>query len=315
LHIRGSMKIFGGNSNPALHQAICDTLDVPPGRALVGSFSDGEVRVEIHENVRGKDVYLLQSTCRPINQNIVELLVLIDAVKRASAWRINVVVPYYGYGRKDQKDRPRVPITAKLVADLMSVAGAHRIIAVDLHANQIQGFFNIPVDNLFAAKVLLQDLQERFGSDAVIVAPDAGGVERARAFAKRLSADLAIIDRRYGGEQGGNAWRMVGDVRGRTVVILDDMIDTGKTLIRAIESAITAGATEIHAHCVHPVLSGGVIDKLEHAPLASLTVTDTIPLFSDAAACRKIRVISVAPLLAEAIRRVHNEESVSSLFV
>ena len=178
--MRGSIKIFGGNSNPTLQQAICDILDVTPGRALVSSFSDGEVRVEIHENVRGKDVYLVQSTCRPINQNLVELLVLIDAVKRASAWRINVVIPYYGYGRKDQKDRPRVPITAKLVADLLSVAGAHRIIAVDLHANQIQGFFNIPVDNLFAAKVLLQDLQEHFGSDAVIVAPDAGGVERAR---------------------------------------------------------------------------------------------------------------------------------------
>jgi ribose-phosphate pyrophosphokinase len=309
------MKIFGGNSNPTLQQAICDTLDVTPGRALVSSFSDGEVRVEIHENVRGKDVYLVQSTCRPINQNLVELLVLIDAVKRASAWRINVVIPYYGYGRKDQKDRPRVPITAKLVADLLSVAGAQRIIAVDLHANQIQGFFDIPVDNLFAAKVLLQDLQEHFGSDAVIVAPDAGGVERARAFAKRLSADLAIIDRRYGEEQGANAWRLVGDVRGRTVVILDDMVDTGRTLMRAIETTVTAGAAEIHAHCVHPVLSGGAVGKLEHAALASLTVTDTIPLSADAEACHKIRVISVAPLLAEAMRRVHNEESVSSLFV
>jgi ribose-phosphate pyrophosphokinase len=313
--MRGILKLFGGNSSLALLQAICDILDVPVGRALVSSFSDGEVRVEIHENVRGKDVYLVQSTGHPINRNIMELLVLIDAVKRASAFRINVVIPYYGYGRKDQKDRPRVPITAKLMADLLTVAGAHRIIAVDLHANQIQGFFNIPVDNLFAAKVLLQDLQERFGSDAVIVAPDAGGVERARAFAKRLNADLAIIDRRYGDEQGGNAWRVVGDVRGRSIVILDDMIDTGRTLMRAMETTIASGASEVHAYCVHPVLSGSAVDKLENAPVASLTVTDTIPLSTQAAACGKIRVISVAHLLAEAIRRVHNEESVSSLFV
>ncbi|HBD07444.1 MAG TPA: phosphoribosylpyrophosphate synthetase [Syntrophobacteraceae bacterium] len=313
--MRGILKIFGGNSNPALLQSICDILDVAPGKALVSSFSDGEVRVEIHENVRGKDVYLLQSTCHPINRNVVELLVLIDAVKRASASRINVVIPYYGYGRKDQKDRPRVPITAKLIADLLSVAGAQRVIAVDLHANQIQGFFNIPVDNLFAAKVLLQDLQERFGRDAVIVAPDAGGVERARAFAKRLHADLAIIDRRYGVEQGVNDWRLVGDVKGRTVVILDDMIDTGRTLLRAMEATMASGASEIHAYCVHPVLSGSTVDKVTHAPLVSLTVTDTIPLSSNAAACGKIRVISVAPLLAETIRRAYNEESVSSLFV
>jgi ribose-phosphate pyrophosphokinase len=290
-------------------------LDVAPGRALVGSFSDGEVRVEIHENVRGRDVYLLQSTCRPINKHVMELLVLIDAVKRASARRINVVIPYYGYGRKDQKDRPRVPITAKMLADLLTVAGAQRIIAVDLHANQIQGFFNIPVDNLFAAKVLLGDLHEIFGRDAVIVAPDAGGVERARAFAKRLNADLAIIDRRYGDAQQERAWRIVGEVTGRTVVILDDMIDTGKTLLRAVDAAVSAGAGAIHAYCVHPVLSGGVVEKLQGSPLASLTVTDTIPLSQDAAASSKIRVISVAPLLAAAIQSVHFEESVSSLFV
>jgi ribose-phosphate pyrophosphokinase len=313
--MRDQIRIFCGNSNPVLHRAICGVLDVAPGRALVGSFSDGEVRVEIHENVRGRDVYLLQSTCRPVNKHVMELLVLIDAVKRASARRINVVIPYYGYGRKDQKDRPRVPITAKLVADLLTVAGAQRIIAVDLHANQIQGFFNIPVDNLFAAKVLLGDLQETFSSDAVIVAPDAGGVERARAFAKRLNADLAIIDRRYGDAQQERAWRIVGEVKGRTVVILDDMIDTGKTLLRALDATVAAGAATIHAYCVHPVLSGSVVEKLEKSPLASLTVTDTVPLSQDAAACSKIRVISVAPLLAAAIQSVHFEESVSSLFV
>jgi ribose-phosphate pyrophosphokinase len=313
--MRDQIRIFCGNSNPVLHRAICGVLDVAPGRALVGSFSDGEVRVEIHENVRGKDVYLLQSTCRPINRNVMEVLVLIDAVKRASARRINVVIPYYGYGRKDQKDRPRVPISAKMLADLLTVAGAQRIIAVDLHANQIQGFFNIPVDNLFAAKVLIGDLRELFGSSAVIVAPDAGGVERARAFAKRLNADLAIIDQRYVSGKQERAWRMVGDVKGRTVVILDDMVDTGRTLMRALEATVAAGAEAIHAYCVHPVLSGSAVEKLQNSPLASLTVTDTIPLSSDAAASSKIRVISIAPLVAAAIQSVHFEESVSSLFV
>jgi ribose-phosphate pyrophosphokinase len=309
------LKIFCGNSNRPLCEAICTGLGVPPGEALVGSFSDGEIRVEIHENVRGKDVFIVQSTCSPVNKNVMELLVLIDAMKRASARRINVVVPYYGYGRKDQKDRPRVPITAKMVADLITVAGAHRVIALDLHANQIQGFFNIPVDNLFAAKVLLGDIHTRFAHDAVIMAPDAGGVERARAFAKRLQSDLAIIDRRYGGDLEHQTWRLVGRVKGRTVVVLDDMVDTGKTLLRAMETAAAAEAAEIHAYCIHAVLSGDAARHLKGSSLATLTVTDSIPLAAEARKSAKIHVVSIAPLLAEAIKRVHQEESVSSLFV
>ena len=313
--MHGKLKIFSGNSNPVLYERICKILGVPTGKALVGTFSDGEVRVEIQENVRGGDVFLLQSTCRPVNQHLMELLVLIDAVKRASAWRISSIIPYYGYGRKDAKEAPRVPISAKMVADLLTVAGTHRVVAVDLHANQIQGFFSIPVDNLFAAKILIGDLKERYPQNTVILAPDAGGVERARAFAKRLGADLAIIDQRHGTLQKERTWRIVGDVKDRTVVIVDDMIDTGKTLLRAAVAAEASGATAVHAYCVHAILSGEAVGKLNDSPLSSLTVTDSIPLPQDAATCAKTRVVSLAPILAEAIKRIHHEESVSSLFV
>jgi len=313
--MHGKLKIFSGNSNPVLYERICEILGVPPGKALVGAFSDGEVRVEIQENVRGGDVFLLQSTCRPVNQHLMELLVLIDAVKRASAWRISSIIPYYGYGRKDAKEAPRVPISAKMVADLLTVAGTHRVVAVDLHANQIQGFFSIPVDNLFAAKILIGDLKERYPQNTVILAPDAGGVERARAFAKRLGADLAIIDQRHGALQKERRWRIVGDVKDRTVVIVDDMIDTGKTLLRAAVAAEASGATAVHAYCVHAILSGEAVKKLNDSPLSSLTVTDSIPLPQDAAACAKTRVVSLAPILAEAIKRIYHEESVSSLFI
>jgi ribose-phosphate pyrophosphokinase len=313
--MHAKLKIFYGNSNPILCERICEILGVAPGKALVGAFSDGEVRVEIQENVRGGDVFLLQSTCRPVNQYLMELLLLIDAVKRASAWRINSIIPYYGYGRKDAKEAPRVPISAKLVADLLTVAGTHRVVAVDLHANQIQGFFSIPVDNLFAAKILIGDLKERYPHNTVILAPDAGGVERARAFAKRLGADLAIIDQRHGALHKERTWRIVGDVKDRTVVIVDDMVDTGKTLFRAAVAAETSGATAVHAYCVHAILSGAAAKQLKDSPITSLTVSDSIPLPQDAAACEKIRVVSLAPILAEAIKCIHHEESVSSLFV
>lgn len=278
----------------------------------MGRFSDGEVRVEIGENVRGADVYVLQSTCPPVNENLVELLVIMDALKRASARRINTVIPYYGYGRQDQKDKPRVSLSAKMVADLLVVAGASRVITIDLHADQIQGFFNIPVDHLFGTDVLLSDLKSSLQGNEVIVAPDSGGVERARTFASRLKADLAIMDYRGGG--AGPYSQIVGDVRGRRVVILDDMVDTARTLIRAVEGAAAAGAASVEAYCVHALLSGSAVEKIESSPLQSLTVTDTIPLRESAMGCEKIRTVSVAPMLAEVIRRVHYEESVSSLF-
>jgi len=278
----------------------------------VGRFSDGEVRVEIGENVRGKDAYVLQSTCPPVNENLMELLVIMDALKRASARRVTCVVPYYGYGRQDQKDKPRVALTAKMVADLLVVAGASRVITVDLHADQIQGFFNIPVDHLYGTEVLLSDLKVRLQGNEVIVAPDAGGVERARTFAERLGAFLAILD--YRRAEAGPYAQIVGDVRGRRVVILDDMVDTGQTLIRAAEGAVAAGAASVEACAVHALLSGDAVERIESSALQSLTVTDTVPRDEKAARCEKIRTVSVASMLAEVIRRVHYEESVSSLF-
>ena len=285
------------------------------GGAKVKTFSDGEIQIEIEENVRLRDVFVIQSTCSPVNDTLVELLLMIDAFKRASARRITVVIPYYGYSRQDKKVAPRVPISAKLVADLITVAGANRVITMDLHAGQIQGFFNIPVDNLFAAPVLLEYIKTHFSDDLVIVSPDAGGVERARAFAKRLDAHLAIIDKRRDAPNIAKAMAVIGDVAGKIAIILDDMIDTAGTLTEAAQAIADYGAKEVHASCVHPVLSGPAIDRITDSPLTSIVVTDTIPLNSKAAACDKIAVLSIAELVGEAMTRCHKGDSVTSLFV
>ena len=280
------------------------------------TFSDGEIQVEIRENVRGKDVFVLQSTCSPVNDNLMELLLMIDAFKRSSAQRITAVIPYYGYARQDKKVAPRVPISAKLTADLIETAGANRIITMDLHAGQIQGFFNVPVDNLFAAPVLLQYMRGNFsGGNTVIVSPDAGGVERARAFAKRLNAFLAIIDKRREAPNKAEAMNVVGDVEGKTVVILDDMVDTAGTLTQGAEALRERGASEIHACCSHAVLSGPAVDRINDSEIQTIVVTNTIPLRANAKGSQKIRVLSVSKLLAEAIHRCHTGSSVSSLFV
>jgi ribose-phosphate pyrophosphokinase len=304
--------IIAGNSNPMLSQGVCSYLGLPLGQALVGRFSDGEVRVEVNQNVRGLDVYVIQSLCPPVNENLIELLVIIDALKRASARRINAVIPYYGYGRQDQKDKPRVSIAAKVVADLLTVSGLDRLITIDFHASQTQGFFNVPVDHLYGTEVLLEDARKNLRGQDTVVAPDAGGVERARSFAKRLNVNLAIMDHR--GTECSPSSCIVGDVAGRPVMIVDDMVDTGQTLIRAAEAAQAAGASSIDGYCVHAVLSGSALDKIERSPLKTLTVTDTIPRPEQAGPTTKLRTVSIAPLLAEVIKRVHNEDSVSSLF-
>ena len=307
--------IFSGNSNPELAQKICDYLDVPLGGEKVKRFSDGEIQIEIDENVRSRDVFVIQSTCCPVNENLVELLLMIDALKRASAASITAVIPYYGYARQDKKVAPRVPISAKLVADMLTVAGATRIITMDLHAGQIQGFFDIPVDNLFAAAILVDYIRENFSKDLVIVSPDAGGVERARAFAKRLNAGLAIIDKRREAPNKAKAMAVIGDVTGKTVVILDDMVDTAGTLIEAAEAIMRNGAKEVHASCAHPVLSGPSITRIETSPLKTLVVTDTIPLRQNAKTCNKIKVLTISELIGEAIIRSFRGDSVTSLFV
>jgi ribose-phosphate pyrophosphokinase len=309
------LKLFGGNSNPDLTARICQHLQIPEGNVVVKTFSDGEIMVEIGENVRGRDVFIVQSTCSPVNHNLMELLVMIDALKRASAWRITAVLPYYGYARQDTKVLPRVPISAKLVADLITVAGGHRVICLDLHANQIQGFFNIPVDNLFAAPVLLEHIRQNFKNDMVIVSPDAGGVERARAFAKRLNTSLAIIDKRRDEGQKVKAMHIIGEVKGKPTIILDDMVDTGGTLTEAAKALAENGALSVNACCTHPVLSGSVIERIEESAIENLIVTDSIPVRPEAAACKKIKVLTVANLLGEAIKRSHLNDSVSSLFV
>ena len=309
------MAIFTGNSNPVLAKKICDYLSLPLGGAEVKTFSDGEIQIEIIENVRLKDVFVLQSTCSPVNDNLVELLLMIDAFKRSSANRITVVIPYFGYARQDKKVAPRVPISAKLVADMITLAGANRIITMDLHAGQIQGFFNIPVDNLFAAPVLIDYIRNNFRDELVIVSPDAGGVERARAFAKRLNADLAIIDKRRDAPNQAKAMAVIGDVTDKVAVILDDMADTAGTLTEAAEAIIHAGAREIHACCAHAVLSGPAINRITNSVLKSLVVTDTVPLKENAAACDKIKVLSISQLVGEAIIRSFRGDSVTSLFV
>lgn len=314
--MRDEIQVFTGNSNRALVAEVCRHLDVPLGNADVRRFSDGEVMVEIAENVRGGDVFVVQSTCTPVNDTLMELLLMLDAFRRASAKRITAVIPYFGYARQDRKVSPRVPISAKLVADLITAAGASRVLTIDLHAGQIQGFFDIPVDNLFATPVLLKEIQERLRNGPVaVVSPDPGGVERARAFAKRLDATLAIIDKRRARANEVAEMRVVGDVAGQTAVIVDDIVDTAGTLATAAGALREAGATEVIACCTHPILSGPAIDRIRDSNLASLVVTDTIPLRSVGEECEKIKVLSVARLLAEAIRRTHREESISSLFV
>jgi len=309
------LKLFSGNANRPLAEEIAKTLQLPLGDADVSRFSDGEVYVQINENVRGEDVFVVQPTCPPVNDHLMELLVMIDAFKRASARRITAVLPYYGYGRQDRKVQPRVPITAKLVADLLTAAGAHRLLAVDLHAGQIQGFFNIPVDHLFALPPIIVDhLVKMDLHDPVLVSPDAGGVERARAVAKRLKAGLAIIDKRRDGNNVAVFMHLIGDVKGRDAVIIDDMIDTAGTLVQAVDALKREGARRIVACAVHGVLSGPAIARIEESALEEVIITNSIALTPEHQV-PKIRVLSVAPLLAEAIRRIHDEESVSTLFV
>ncbi len=310
-----SISIFSGNSNPVLAKKICDYLNLSLGSAQVKTFSDGEIQIEIEENVRSKDVFVIQSTCAPVNDHLVELLLMIDALKRSSAKRITAVVPYFGYARQDKKVAPRVPISAKLVANMLTVAGANRVITMDLHAGQIQGFFDIPVDNIFAAPLLIKYIRENFSNNLVIVSPDAGGVERARAFAKRLDADLAIIDKRRSAPNQAKAMAVIGDVKDKVVVILDDMADTAGTLIEASLALKEEGAKEIHACCAHAVLSGPAVERVINSEMKSLVVTDTIPLRKNAADCGRIIVISIAELVAEAIIRSFRGDSVTSLFV
>jgi len=324
--MRDVIKIFAGNSNRPLAQEICHNLGVSLGAADIRRFSDGEIAVEITENVRGGDVFVIQSICSPGNDNLMELLLMLDAFKRASASRITAVIPYYGYARQDRKVSPRVPISAKLLADLVTTAGASRVLTTELHAGQIQGFFNIPVDNLFSAPVLLPYLRSRIGKEEVtIVSPDAGGVERARAFAKRLGASLAIIDKRRSRSEEekipGKAnldvaeMRIIGEVEGKIAIIVDDMVDTAGTLTTAAAAISEAGAQTVLACCTHPVLSGPAIERVRASVLEELVVTNSIPLRPEAEEMDKIQVLSLAPLMGEAIRRIHNEESISSLFV
>jgi ribose-phosphate pyrophosphokinase len=309
------LKLFSGNANRPLAEEIAQHLRMRLGDADVSRFSDGEVYVQINENVRGQDVFVIQPTCPPVNDTLMELLVMMDALKRASARRITAVLPYYGYGRQDRKVMPRVPITAKLVADLITAAGCHRLLAVDLHAGQIQGFFNIPVDHLFAAPPVIVDyLAKKDLQDLVLVSPDAGGVERARAIAKRLNAGLAIIDKRRDGPNVANFMYLIGEVKNKDVVVIDDMIDTAGTLIQAVEAVKREGARRVLACAVHGVLSGPALKRIEESPLEEVIITNSVPL-SPGKASPKVHVLSVAPLLAEAIRRIHDEESVSTLFV
>jgi len=309
------LKIFSGNSNIPLAREICGHLAVPLGSAKVKNFSDGEIMVEIGENVRGRDVYIIQSTCAPTNTNLMELLVMTDALKRASAARITAVIPYFGYARQDRKVAPRTPITSKLVADLIATAGIHRVLTIDLHAGQIQGFFNIPVDHLYAAPVMLDEIRARFTERVVVVSPDAGGTERARAFAKRLDAGLAIIDKRRSGPNVSEVMHIIGDVAGEVCIIVDDMIDTAGTLCQAAKALKEKGAREIYACATHAVLSGPALERINESCLEEVVVTNSIPQDDKVKACSKLRVLSVAELLAEAIRRINGDESVSSLFV
>jgi ribose-phosphate pyrophosphokinase len=311
----GEIKIFGGRANPALTREICDYLNLPVGRSTAYNFSDGETFVQIEENVRGSDVFIVQPTCRPVNENLIELLIMLDAFKRSSASRVTAVLPYYGYARQDKKDAPRVPITAKLVADLISRAGADRVLTMDLHAAQIQGFFDVPVDHLFAAPVILDAVREMAIPDLVIVSPDAGGVERARAIAKRLGVGLAIVDKRRTAANVAEVMHVIGEVAGKNTLILDDIIDTAGTLTKTVEALKAQGAQRILAAGVHGVLSGPALERIEKSPIEQVIVTNTTPVEEKIQKCSKVRALSVAPLLGEAIMRIHENSSVSSLFV
>ncbi len=311
-----SLMVFTGNANPKLASDVVKRLNISLGRANVSRFSDGEINVEIMEHVRGHDVFVLQSTCAPTNDNLMELIVMVDALKRASAGRITAAIPYFGYARQDRRPRSaRVGITAKVVANMLQIAGVQRVLMVDLHADQIQGFFDIPVDNIYAAPVLLNDVWKRNYEDLLVVSPDVGGVVRARAFAKQLETDLAIIDKRRPKANVAEVMNIIGDVEGRTCVIMDDIVDTAGTLCKAAQALKENGAKRVMAYCTHPVLSGAAIARLNESELDELVVTDTIPLRDDARACKNIRVVSIAELLAETIMRISNESSVSSLFM
>ncbi len=310
------LKIFAGTANPDLGKKITEVIGVPLGKVEIRRFSDGEIFVEVDENVRGMDVFVIQPTCSPANENLMELLIIIDTLKRASADRITAVIPYYGYARQDRKVQPRTPITSKLVADLLTAAGADRILSVDLHAGQIQGFFNIPFDHLYATPIFLDWLmKEKKTSNLIAVSPDAGGTERTRAYAKRLDIDLAIIDKRRTAANQAEAMHLIGDVKGKDAMIIDDIVDTAGTLTQAAKTIMDHGARSVLAICTHPVLSGKAISRINESPLESVTVSDTIALDSKQKESKKICVLSVAPLLAEAIRRIHTGDSVSSLFV
>jgi ribose-phosphate pyrophosphokinase len=311
-----SLMVFTGNANPKLASDVAKRLSISVGRATVGRFSDGESSVELLENVRGKDVFILQPTCAPANDNLMELVILADALKRASAGRITAAVPYYGYARQDRRPRSaRVPIAAKVVANMLQAVGVQRVLTVDLHADQIQGFFDIPVDNIYATPILLGDIWKQRHDDLMVVSPDVGGVLRARAAAKRLETDLAIIDKRRPRANVSEVMHIIGDVEGRSCVIMDDIVDTAGTLVKAARALKEHGAKKVMAYCTHPVLSGSAIPRIAESDLDELVITDTIPLREEALACEKIRVVSISGLLAETIIRISNEESVSSLFM
>jgi len=310
------LMVFAGNANPRLAQDVVKQLNISLGRAVVGKFSDGEVMVEVMENVRGKDVFVLQSTCQPTNDNLMELMVMVDALKRSSAARVSAAIPYFGYARQDRRPRSaRVAISAKVVANMLTAAGISRVLTMDLHADQIQGFFDMPVDNIYAAPVLLGDVWKQAYDNLIVVSPDVGGVVRARALAKRLESDLAIIDKRRPKANVSEVMNVIGEVRDRTCVIMDDMVDTAGTLCKAAEVLKAEGAKKVVAYCTHAVLSGNAVARIAESDIDELVVTDTIPLREDARACRKIRSLSVAGLLAETILRIFTEDSVSSLFI
>lgn len=311
-----SLMVFTGNANPLLAHNVVKRLNIPIGHAHVNKFADGEVMVEILENVRGKDCFVLQSTCAPTNDNLMEVLIMVDALRRSSAGRITAAIPYFGYGRQDRRARSaRVPISAKVVANLLTAVGVDRVLTMDLHADQIQGFFDVPVDNVYASPVLLGDVWKHNYEDLLVVSPDVGGVVRARALAKQLDSDLAIIDKRRPRPNVSEVMNIIGEVEGRTCIIMDDMVDTANTLCRAADALKANGAVKVVAYCTHPVLSGKAVERIRESTIDELVVTDTIPLRADAQACKKIRVLSVAGLLAETILRISNEDSVSSLFI
>jgi len=311
-----ALSIFSGNSNPEIAQEICKFVEIPLGRANVTHFSDGEIYVEIGENVRGSNVFVIQSTCTPVNQSIMELLIMIDALRRASAGTIVAVIPYFGYGRQDRKVKPRTPITAKLVANLISAAGADRVVAMDLHAGQIQGFFDIPFDHIYAMPVFIEEMRiSGYVDNAVMVSPDAGGVERARAYAKRLRSGVAMIDKRRAAPNISEVMHIVGDVVGKRAVIIDDIIDTGGTLTNAARALMDAGAESVTACGTHPVFSGKALQRIQDSPLTEVLVSNTIPLDEKGKACKKIKTLSVGRILGEACKRIHHGDSISSLFI